>query len=457
MNTSPLSLQFLGAAGTVTGSRHLLCFGGKKILVDCGLFQGIKELRLRNRAGFPVDPSTIDGVILTHAHLDHSGYLPILHREGFQGKIFVTEPTRELARILLADAATIEEEDAAYANEKGYSRHHPAAPLFTGEDARAVLKNFVSLKAGDWTEILPGFRFRFRNAGHIMGSAFAEIDAGGKRLVFSGDLGREHPLLLKPREKLEEADYLVLESTYGDRLHDPESAADALARVVWETEKRGGHLLIPSFAVGRTQDLLLLLSRLRKHSKIPGLPIYLDSPLAEGATEIYLNNPDWLIRHTESAEEIAHVAQVVRSRQQSKDLLQARSSTIVIAGSGMVTGGRILHHLAHRIFDRKNTVLLTGYQAAGTRGRLLRDGAPEIKMHGQWFKVSAHIAELTGLSAHADQSELLSWIGGLRKPPKKIFLVHGEPQAADALRVKIKDQLCWEVEVAAPMETVELG
>ena len=451
-----LSLQFLGAAGTVTGSRHLLELDGTRVLVDCGLFQGLKELRLQNRAGFPVDPSTIHAVILTHAHLDHSGYLPLLAREGFRGPVYCTEPTKSLAKILLADAASIEEEDAAYANEKGYSKHHPAAPLFTSEEARAVMKQFVKVELGASVKVAPGFTARFRRAGHIVGSAFVEVEAAGKKLVFSGDLGREKPILLKPREELDGADYLFLESTYGDRLHSEEPVMEALARIVAETERAGGHLLIPSFAVGRTQDLLVLFSRLRRHSKIPGVPVYLDSPLAEGATDIYLDNSEWMAHGHESTKEISAVAQVVNSRQQSRELLAARSPTVVIAGSGMITGGRILHHLAHRLHDPKNTVLLTGFQAAGTRGRLLRDGAPELKMHGQWFRVKARVAELDGLSAHADQAELLSWLRGMKAAPKKVFLVHGEPQAADDLRVKIHDTFGWQVEVAKAMEKVEL-
>ena len=402
----PINLQFLGAAGTVTGSRHLLHTDRARVLVDCGLFQGLKELRLQNRGGFPVDPASIQAVILTHAHLDHSGYLPLLFRGGFSGKVYCTEPTKDLARILLADAARIEEEDADYANERGYSKHHPAAPLFTSEEAAAVMKRLTPVARGAWTEVAPGVRVRFRRAGHITGSAFAEVEAEGRRITFSGDLGRERPILLKPREALEPADYLVLESTYGDRLHPADSPMEALARVVSETETRGGHLLIPSFAVGRTQDLLLMFSRLRRHSRIPGLPIYLDSPLADGATDIYLSYPEWLAELHESAAEITGVAKVVSGRQESKALLGARSPTIVIAGSGMITGGRILHHLAHRIGDSRNTVLLSGYQAPGTRGRLLRDGAAELKMHGRYFPVRARIAEITGLSAHADQAAL---------------------------------------------------
>lgn len=456
-NPQPLAIQFLGAAGTVTGSRHLVVAGGKRFLIDCGLFQGLKELRLQNRAPFPVEPSLIKAVILTHAHLDHSGYLPLFHKHGFRGKIFATEPTRDLARILLADAARIEEDDADYANEKGYSKHHPAAPLFTTEDAQKVCRLIEPLELGSWKEISPGVKLRFTSSGHILGSALVELEADGKLLVFSGDLGRNEPILLKKREEIEKADYLILESTYGDRLHSSEPAAQALAKAVADTVRRDGHLLIPSFAVGRTQDLLLLFSQLRKESRIPDVPIYLDSPLAKGATELYQRYPEWLAKRWDAMQALGDTATIIETKQESKALLNARGSTIVIAGSGMITGGRILHHLANRLGDAKNMVLLTGFQAAGTRGRLLQEGASELKMHGRFFQVRAEVRNLSGLSAHADQGELLSWLQGFKTAPAKTFLVHGEPQAADALRVKITDTLKWNVTVARQFECVELG
>ncbi len=453
----PLAIQFLGAAGTVTGSRHLVELGGKRFLIDCGLFQGLKELRLQNRAPFPVDPATIKAVILTHAHLDHSGYLPLLRKNGFHGKIFATEPTRDLAKILLADAARIEEDDADDANRKGYSKHHPAAPLFTSEEALLVCRQIEPVELGNWKEISPGVRIRLTSSGHILGSAFVELEAGGKLLAFSGDLGRGTPILLKKREEIAKADYLILESTYGDRLHSTDPAAQGLAQAVTDTVARGGHLLIPSFAVGRTQDLLLLFSQLRKESRIPDVPIYLDSPLAEGATELYQRYPECLANRWDSMRVLGETATIVEGRQESKALLNARSPTVVIAGSGMITGGRILHHLANRLGDSKNMVLLTGFQAAGTRGRLLQDGASELKMHGRYFQVRAEVRNLSGLSAHADQEEILNWLRAFQKAPERTFLVHGEPQAADALRVKISDELKWNVMVAKPLERVELS
>lgn len=451
-----LAIQFLGAAGTVTGSRHLLEFDGRRILVDCGLFQGLKDLRLQNRNPFPVDPSTIEAVILTHAHLDHSGYLPLLFREGFRGKVYCTSPTRELARILLMDAASIEEEDAEYANQKGYSKHSPALPLYTTADVYNLLRNFQDLPVDTWREEIPGVKFRFENSGHILGSAFVEIEIQGKRVVFSGDLGRKDPLVLNPRAILERADFLVVESTYGDRLHPQEPVLEALAKIVMDTIAKRGHLLIPSFAVGRTQDLMQLFAILKRECRIPNIPIYLDSPLAEDATEIYVRFPEWRKRPSEGQAVFSKVASIVKSRQQSKELLSAKSSTIVVAGSGMISGGRILHHLASRIGDPRNTVLLVGFQAVGTRGRQLREGAAEIKMHGRYFPVHAEIRELSGLSAHADQAETLDWLNGFKKTPDCTFIVHGEPQAADVLRLKICDLFHWKVQVPKQFERVQL-
>ncbi|MGZ3696231.1 MAG: MBL fold metallo-hydrolase RNA specificity domain-containing protein [Bdellovibrionota bacterium] len=452
-----LSIQFLGAAGTVTGSRHLVEFDGRRILVDCGLFQGLKELRLQNRAPFPVDPASIEAVILTHAHLDHSGYLPLLVKGGFRGKIYCTAPTKELTRILLFDAAGIEEEDADYANQKGFSKHSPALPLFTTMDAHAVLKELKDLPLETWHEQIAGLKFRFKSSGHILGSAFVELEIKGKRIVFSGDLGRGEPVLLAPRVSVEKADFLILESTYGDRLHPSDSVLDSLAKVVSDTVAKKGHLLIPSFAVGRTQDLLQLFAILRRDCRIPNIPIYLDSPLAEEATEVYVRYPEWRKKPVSGAPVFSKVATIVKSRQQSKDLLEAKMSTIVIAGSGMISGGRILHHLAHRIGDLKNTVLLVGFQAAGTRGRLLREGAPELKMHGEYFQVRAEVRELTGLSAHADQKETLEWLKGFSQAPSTTFIVHGEPQPADALRLKVHDSFGWKVVVPKQLERFVLA
>lgn len=450
-----LNIKFLGAAGTVTGSRHLLEWD-KKVLVDCGLFQGLKELRMQNRAPFIVNPESIDAVIITHAHLDHIGYLPVLFKNGFQGKVYCTAPTKELAKILLLDAAHIEEEDADFANKKKYSKHNPALPLFTTQDVYQVLNNFHVLEMQTAVEIFPDTKLTFHNSGHIVGSALVQLEIEGRNVLFSGDLGRCKPLILEPKSPIIETNFLILESTYGDRLHEDKSIFDSFAKIILDTLAKRGQLLIPSFAVGRTQDLLYLLLKLKEQSKIPNIPIYLDSPLATEATEIFLRHPDWNHLSSEELRSLSNIATVIKSRQQSKDLLQTKNSSIVIAGSGMVTGGRILHHLAHRIHDPKNTVLLVGYQAPGTRGRLLQDGASEIKMHGEYFQVKAEIKELSGLSAHADQLETIEWLKGAKNAPQKTFIVHGEPQAADALRLKIEDVLGWSCVIPKQGESFSL-
>ncbi|MGZ3709604.1 MAG: MBL fold metallo-hydrolase RNA specificity domain-containing protein [Bdellovibrionota bacterium] len=449
-------MQFLGAVGTVTGSKFLLSDGKSRVLVDCGLFQGVKELRLRNWEPFPVDPKTIDAVILTHAHLDHSGYLPVLVKNGFAGTVFCTKPTQDIAKILLNDAGHLEEEEAAFLNRHGISKHHPAKPLFTTLDAHEAMRHFLPLEESRWTEIWPGWKLRFQNSGHILGSAFVEIDLQGERFVFSGDLGRSHPLILKDPALIEQADYLFVESTYGDSFHPQTPALDELERIVLETLHRKGHLLIPSFAVGRTQDVLYLLSVLRKKKRIPEIPTFVDSPLGVSATEIFVEYPNWHRLSNHEIQEMQNSVTLVHSQQQSQELLHKKNPTIIIAGAGMMTGGRILHHLAARLPDDRNTVLIVGFQAAGTRGRLLEHGIPDLKIHGQYIPVRAKIERIPGLSAHADQGEILSWLGGFKSAPKTTFIVHGEPQAADALRVRIKDKLHWEVEIPKHLEVVEL-
>lgn len=451
-----LTLQFLGGVGTVTGSKYLLTHADKRVLIDCGLFQGVKDLRLLNWAPLPIDPTKVDAVVLTHAHLDHIGYLPLLVKRGFRQSIFCTAPTRDLAKILLLDSAHIQEEDADYANRAGYSKHSPAQPLYTTDDAKSVFPLLKSLKESQWIEILPGWSVRFRSSGHILGSAFIEVKVDGKTIVFSGDLGRSEPLILRSPSVIEEADYLLIESTYGDRVHSQESALKVLGKVTQDTLSRKGHLLIPSFAVGRTQDLLYLFSVLKAQKKIPNVPIFLDSPLGINATDIFTEYPTWHSLNASQVKALRQVVTMVKSRQQSKELLQKRSSTVVIAGSGMVAGGRILHHLAKRLSDSRNTVLLTGYQAAGTRGRLLQNGIAELKFHGDYVPVRAHIEEISTLSAHADQKEILTWLRNFKSPPKKTFIVHGEPQASDALRVRIQDSLSWACHIPRYLETVEL-
>lgn len=442
-----MKLQFLGGVQTVTGSKTLFQFRKHKILIDSGLFQGLKDLRLKNRAPLPVNPRALDAVLLTHAHLDHCGYLPLLVRDGFRGKIYCSAPTRDLAKMILLDSAKLQEEDAEFANRKGFSKHSPAEALYTHEDVERALEYFQAIPPGKWTPLPGGVQFRLTPSGHILGSTFIELEAGGKRVVFSGDLGRSNPVLYDPPMRIERADYLVIESTYGDRNHFDAATAEPvrakLARVVRETCERGGQVIIPSFAIGRVQELLYLLSVMKKERSIPDVPIYLDSPMGVNATRIFTDYPSWHHLDRQEIDQLCRATQILGSREESIRVMREASPAVIIAGSGMVTGGRVLHHLSARLGDERSTVLLVGFQAAGTRGRLLRDGAEEVKMHGRYFPVKCQIEELVGLSAHADQGETLQWLRGFREPPKQTFINHGEPQASDTLRVKIRDALGW--------------
>ncbi len=452
-----ISLTFLGGAQTVTGSKFLVEASGKRVLVDCGLFQGVKDLRLKNWAPFSVDPKSIDAVILTHSHLDHVGYLPILVRDGFKGPVFSTAPTRALSEIILLDASHIQEEDALAAQKGGYSRHKNPRPLFTVEDAKSAMTRFRVLSPNKWEALFNPFRFRFVPSGHILGSAFVELEVRGSRILFSGDLGRTKPLVLPPPTLMQSADYLVLESTYGDRKHPKEPVLRALEAYLNEAIERGGDVFIPCFAVARSQDLLHLLAQLKRQNQLPKVPIYFDSPMGTEATRILCNFPDWHRLNSKEVRELCEVATTVSDAKHSLSLARSRKQKIVIAGSGMLTGGRILNYLENALMDVKNLILLVGYQAAGTRGRLLKDGAPEIKIHGNFIKAKAQVAEISGLSAHADQPETLNWLRHFRRPPHQTFIVHGEPQPADALRLKIEDSLGWSCYVPQRGECVQLG
>lgn len=442
----PASLTFLGGAQTVTGSKFLLELGERRILVDCGLFQGLKELRLQNWAPFPVDPKSLDAVIITHAHLDHVGYVPLLVRDGFKGPILATLPTRALARIILLDASRIQEEDAMKALAGGYSKHKNPVPLFSVEDAKASLSQFSIVDTGVWKPLPGGAKLRFTPSGHILGSSFVEISYKGKLIVFSGDLGRAKPLLLPPPGKLSEADVIVVESTYGDRLHPKEAFLRTFSRVLREAVERGGNVLIPSFAVGRSQDLLYLMSQLKAQNELPRVPIYFDSPMGIEATDLLSQFPDWHRLNPSQIKQLRDAATFVTDIKQSFSLSKSRKQKIVIAGSGMMTGGRILNYLEHALPDKTSTILLVGYQALGTRGRQLRDGLPEIKLFGRFISAKAKVVELPGLSAHADQKELIAWLRNFESP-ERVFLVHGEPQTADVLRLKLKDTLGWDCEI----------
>lgn len=428
----------------MTGSKTLLQTGGHSVLVDCGLFQGLKDLRLRNWGPPPLDPSRVDAIVLTHAHLDHSGYLPVLAKGGFRGPIFGSQPTLALTKLILMDSAKLQEEDADFANRHGYSKHQPAKPLYDQKDVARVLDLFRPTPAGKWTS-LPGGEFRLTPSGHILGSTFVELEVENNRFVFSGDLGRGKPLLYDPPSQIESADYLVLESTYGDRIHreTPEESREKLGRIVTETVARGGQVIVPSFAIGRVQELLYMLSTLRRERKIPDVPVYLDSPMGTAATGIFGDFPSWHHLATPEVDRMFRETTVLESRADSIRVMREAQPAVVIAGSGMMTGGRVLHHVEARLADPRNTILLVGYQAVGTRGRLLDDGVAELKMHGKYLPVSCAVERLEGLSAHADQFETLNWLAGFRSPPKRTFINHGEPQAADALRLKITDRFGW--------------
>ncbi len=484
------SLTFLGAAGTVTGSKHLLEAAGGRILVDCGLFQGLKALRLRNWEALPLDPSTIDAVVLTHAHLDHCGYLPRLVAGGFRGRIFCTPATKELCGLVLPDSAHLQEEDARAANRGGYSKHSPALPLYTSNDAVRTLDQLQPIGYERPVPVLvrgtglrergtkepPSITVEFVNAGHLLGSAFARIRVDDRILLFGGDLGRYGRPVLPDPSPVAEADYLLLEATYGDRLHKKDDDGSRLAKIVTETADRGGKLIIPSFAIGRVEELLYWLKRLEDETRIPVLPVYVDSPMAIGALQFYSHRLNELdsggvgdrrdatpnavgksppgVRHA-SVFATTRMT-IVGSPQQSADLVASRQPAIVISASGMATGGRVLRHLAATLPDARNTVLFVGYQAAGTRGRSLCDGAKSVKLLGSFVPVAARIERLDSMSAHADADEILRWLSGFSGPPRRTFLVHGEPPALDALAARIRSELGWPVQIAEHRQRVDL-
>lgn len=463
-NLNRPTLSFFGGVGTVTGSKYLLETSGARVLLECGLFQGQKHLRLRNWDAPPFDVSALDAVVLSHAHLDHTGYLPVLVRRGFRGAVHCTSGTLELLGVLLRDAAGLQEEEASYANRKGYSKHRPALPLFDRADAEAALKLLVPHSYGVRFTVAPGMAVTFRRAGHILGSAIVEIEFDGaspSRLVFTGDLGRPDQPILRDPEPPPAADVLLLESTYGDRTHAQDPAAE-LARVAREAAIRGGALLVPAFAVGRTQTLIWLLRQLEREGRIPELPVFIDSPMANRVSAIYCSHEEDLdgeMRAAMAAKECPLCCRtygLVITAEESRNLNDRRGPFIVIAGSGMATGGRILHHLAHRLDDPTTTVLLVGYQAIGTRGRLLRDGVPQVKMLGRFVPVRAKIECLDGLSAHAGRDEMLAWVKRLSVPPRTAFVVHGEPPAAESLGAALRQELGWNARVAQDGEIVEL-
>jgi len=449
------TLSFLGAAGTVTGSRHLVTTGSKRILVDCGMFQGLKALRLRNREPFPFDPASVDAVVLTHAHLDHSGLLPVLVKGGYTGPVYCTEPTERLARILLADSGHLQEEDARYANKKGFSRHSPAQPLYTEEEARRVGDQLRAVPLGAPVEV-DGATLTFTMGGHILGAASVHLRTGGGSIVFSGDIGRPDDLLIPAPEAPPPADFVVMESTYGGREHPLLDPVAAMALVLRRTVRRGGVLMVPAFAVGRAQLILYVLWRLFSSGEGPRVPVFLNSPMAIDVTDLYLQFPSYHRLSNETVARAFGVAEYTKSVEESKALNQRGGPMVVIAGAGMLSGGRIIHHLAAFAPDHRNTVLLTGHQAEGTRGAALLDGARHLKIHGRSVPIRSEVAALDGLSAHADQSELLDWMEALREVPRRVWLVHGEPAQADALRRAAERRLGSRVRVAEDGRTVTL-
>jgi metallo-beta-lactamase family protein len=458
------SLTFLGAAGTVTGSKHLLDLDGRRILIDCGLFQGLKELRLRNWAPLPLDASQLDAVVLTHAHLDHCGYLPRLVAQGYRGRIFCTPGTRDLCTLVLPDSAHIHEEDARSANRHGYSKHSPALPLYTSLDAARTLTLLQPVGYDRPVPVAPGVDVEFVNAGHLLGSAYARLHVGGKTLLFGGDLGRyDRPVLPDPHP-IEAADVLLVESTYGDRRHGPNEDA-RLAHIIGDTVARGGKLIVPAFAIGRTEEVIYWIKKLEEQKRIPILPVYIDSPMAAGALQFYaerMNELDPDLNHGgEGQREVCAFCTarmtVVETVEQSKAIMNSKEPAIVIAASGMATGGRVLHHLAACLPDSRNTVMFVGFQSAGTRGRLLCDGAKQVKMLGQIVNVNAKIEQLDSMSAHADAGEILRWLKGFRTAPGMTFIVHGEPSAAEALEKRIQAELKWPTHIAKYLERVEIS
>jgi metallo-beta-lactamase family protein len=451
-----VQLTFLGAAGTVTGSKTLLEAAGQRILVDCGLYQGVKQLRLRNWAALPCEPASLDAVLLTHAHVDHSGYLPALVRDGFAGPVFCSEPTRALCEILLPDAAFLLEEDAAYANRRGFSKHHPALPLYTGADAAAAVARLVPVGFDAWREV-GTLRFRLQPAGHILGAASIAVEHAGRQILFSGDLGRSDDLLMRPPAAPGAPDWIVVESTYGDRLHSPLDPFETLASIVTKTCGRGGVLLIPSFAVGRTQTLLYCLHEVFRRGLAPEVPIFVNSPMATDVTELFRRSAAYHRLDASLAAAICGRAHYVRSVAESRALVARASAAVILSASGMATGGRVLHHLRALAPDPRNTLLFPGFQAPGTRGDAIVRGAPAVKIHGSMVPIAAEVIQLDLFSAHADRAGLLAWLRHCERAPQRVFVNHGEAVPADTLRRAVQDELGMPAHAPDYRECVDLA
>jgi metallo-beta-lactamase family protein len=460
------AITFLGAAGTVTGSKHLVEVTGRRVLVDCGLYQGPKELRLRNWDQLPVDPASVGWVVLTHAHIDHTGYLARFINDGFRGPVSATGATVDLLKILLPDSGHLQEEEAAYHNRRGTSKHTPALPLYTAEQGLAAANRVKGVAYQTPLSLVEGITVSFARAGHILGSAIVTVDvsvgAGRRRIVFSGDLGRYAAPILPDPAPIGEVDYIVVESTYGDRVHDREPIADQLERVITAAVARGGAIVVPAFAVGRTQELMYHLAGLEKDGRIPRLPTYVDSPMAINATEIYCAHPEEfdgemrdMVMNRNCPLECADV-RLARTPDESRAINAVTGPVLIISASGMVSGGRVLHHLRQRLPDSRTTVLLVGYQAIGTRGRQLQEGATSLRLYGEEVPVRAHMETVHGLSAHADATGLMRWLRTASRPPRRVFVVHGDPGPARALATRIDKELGWAVDVPAYRDRVPI-
>lgn len=452
-----MELIFLGATGTVTGSKYLLRSSGHSVLVDCGLFQGLKKLRLRNWDAPPVSPAEVDAVVLTHAHLDHSGYLPLLARKGFAGPVHASAGTAELCGILLPDSGHLQEEEARYANKRAFSKHKPALPLYTEEDARACLKQLVPQRFARQFRVGNAvLDVTLRPAGHILGASTVLVETGGVRIVFSGDLGRMNDPVMQPPERIAEADYLVVESTYGNRRHDQSDPEEAFGAHLRRALERGGVVVVPAFAVGRAQTLLYFISRLKARRAIPDVPVFLNSPMAVNATRLYHEHRAEHRLSPAECEAMCNAAKIVNSPEESRALNERTGPMVIISASGMATGGRVVHHLKAFAPDPRNMIVLAGFQAAGTRGAALAAGAEAIKIHGEYVPVRAEVVKMDSMSAHADYAEIIEWLRGFKQPPKRTFVTHGEPAAADEMRRRIEETLGWSVSVPEYAETVEL-
>lgn len=439
-----VNITFLGGAGTVTGSKYLLQHGGKSLLIDCGLFQGYKQLRLRNWKPLPIAPNKIDAVVLTHAHLDHSGYLPLLVREGFSGVVAATKGTRDLCRILLPDSGHIQEEDAAFMNRHKLSKHEVALPLYTRNDALAALKHLQAHDMGTPFSPIKGWTVQFSAAGHILGASSILVEVGGRRVLFSGDLGRPDDLIMSPPEKAPQADTVLIESTYGDRQHPKEDLLAELASALRRVAKRGGIAVVPVFAVGRAQALLHAIHLLKTQDELPSsLPVFLDSPMAVHTTHLYEHHLGAHRLSRQDAHALTHSATMVSSTDESRALASRHGPMVILSASGMATGGRVLHHLAHYASDHRNMIVLTGYQAPGTRGASLASGADSLRIHGRDVPLGAEVVQLQSASAHADARQLLAWLRTMPQAPSQVFVVHGDDKAADTLRRRINHELGW--------------